>query len=96
MESGRLAVVWQAIPGLEPEAGVQTALQWSRQECPWLVLVGHNPHLTMLAHRLLTGETGPLFFQLKKASALLLQRDTVDSTWQIEWLITPKLYRVGG
>lgn len=95
-ESGRLAVTWHALPGLEPEAGCRTALEWIRLDHPWLVLVGHNPHLTLLAHRLLGREAGPLLFEMKKCSALLLQREYADSDWHIQWFITAKLGRARG
>lgn len=54
-----------------------------------VAIVGHDPHLSMLATVLVSGRAEPLRFKLKKAS--LLRLDRTPEGWTVNWLVHPDL-----
>jgi hypothetical protein len=62
-----------------------------------LALVGHEPHLGLLASLLVRGKPRAGLFALSKAAALTLE--SVESThkrsglrrWRVRWLVAPEL-----
>jgi len=62
-----------------------------------LLLIGHNPHLSLLASLLLSGSVEGLDIGFKKCSMLALDRHGNRAggapAWSLRWFITPKLFR---
>lgn len=63
-----------------------------------VLIVGHNPHLAMLAGRLLGGETYPVEVEFKKCGMMCLQRHrpvspSMPPLWTLRWMLVPHLLR---
>lgn len=63
-----------------------------------IALVGHNPHLSLLANRLLCGDENRGTIELKKGALLCLERQAIylglgksQNVWSVRWLIIPRL-----
>jgi phosphohistidine phosphatase len=54
-----------------------------------VALVGHEPHLSSLATLLVTGNTHPLAFVVKKAAVIALEFG--GRKWQVRWYLSPEL-----
>lgn len=77
---------------LEPEAPPKLVAARLKSIRRALALVGHEPHLSLLAALLVTGEAKPDVFKLRKSSVLCLDRITPQaSTWRVRWLLAPEL-----
>ncbi len=78
--------------GLEPEAHprlIALRLKTIRRS---LAIVGHEPHLSLLAALLVTGRAKPDVFKLRKSSVLCLDRTGPTApTWRVRWLLAPEL-----
>lgn len=68
-----------------------------KQENP-IALVGHNPHLSLLANHLLCGDENKGAIELKKGALLCLERQSIymglgksQQVWSVRWLIVPRL-----
>jgi len=81
------------ITGLEPEAEAQLTAKRLKPSQTALAIVGHEPHLSLLAALLVTGAPNPGVFKLRKASVLCLDRDPAapSSLWRVRWLLDPEL-----
>jgi len=55
-----------------------------------LMIVGHMPHLSNLASKLLVGREEADLIDFRKSAALALEKK-FDGPWRIQWFITPKL-----
>jgi len=55
-----------------------------------VMLVGHLPHLSSLAARLLCGDEGKKIVSFTTGSVLCLERDAAGG-WAIRWMVTPEL-----
>jgi phosphohistidine phosphatase len=77
------------VAGLEPNdppGAIERRLQkWRRN----LAIVGHEPHLSALAGRLLGGARSPVAIKMKKGACLALER--TDAGWCLRWMIVPRL-----
>ncbi len=58
-----------------------------------LMLVGHLPHLGMLAALLLCGNPGGNVVSFKMAGVLCLERDE-KGLWSVKWMLTPEVVAV--
>jgi phosphohistidine phosphatase len=64
-----------------------------------LALVGHNPHLSILATLLVRGRPHPISFPFEKGTVLALEHiepfrlKPGDPEWAVEWQISPDLLR---
>ena len=56
-----------------------------------VMLVGHNPHVSLLATLLMTGRRTPVCFEFKKCAVLRLDRE--GDSWVVRWLISPELVK---
>jgi phosphohistidine phosphatase len=56
-----------------------------------VALVGHEPHLSSLASLLVTGQTHPMAFVVKKASVIALE--FAGRKWQVRWHVSPEIVR---
>lgn len=56
------------------------------------VLVGHLPHLSRLASRLLTGSGDPEIIEFENGGVVCLHRRE-GGRWVIRWAVTPRLLR---
>lgn len=75
------------IAGLEPGADpALLARRLASMRRP-VALVGHEPHLSALATRLLTGRAGPPVVVMRKAAVLALER--TGRHWAVRWLVSP-------
>ena len=54
-----------------------------------IVIVGHLPHLSKLAAKLLTGQVEGEVVRFKNAGIVCLYRD--NNLWRLEWYITPDI-----
>lgn len=95
-----LGVVLLETPGLLPEddpLSLAERLESFPRDCGDLALVGHEPHLGLLASLLVRGKPRAGFFALGKAAALALE--SMESThktngfrrWKVRWLVAPEL-----
>jgi phosphohistidine phosphatase len=79
---------------LEPEAQPKLIAARLKSVRRSLALVGHEPHLSLLAALLVTGEAKPDVFKLRKSSVLCLDRVTPQApTWRVRWLLAPELVK---
>ena len=77
---------------LEPEAPPKLVAARLKSVRRSLALVGHEPHLSLLAALLITGEAKPDVFKLRKSAVLCLDRITPQaSAWRVRWLLAPEL-----
>lgn len=77
---------------LEPEAPPKLIAARLKSVRRSLALVGHEPHLSLLAALLVTGEAKPDVFKLRKSTVLCLDRITPQvPTWRVRWLLAPEL-----
>jgi phosphohistidine phosphatase len=55
-----------------------------------VALVGHEPHLSALASRLLAGRGRAPVVVMKKCTILALER--TEERWAVRWLVSPELF----
>jgi phosphohistidine phosphatase len=55
-----------------------------------LMIVGHLPHLSRLASRLLESDPERVILKFQMGGVVKLERD-VDSRWAVSWMLTPDL-----
>ncbi len=74
--------------GLCPEDDpAAVARRLARTRAP-VAIVAHEPLLSALASRLVTGTADPVVFDVRKASALALTR--VGRRWVVRWFLPPE------
>jgi len=88
-EHAKLAAPLIETAALEPEASPRTIAQKLRRADRSIAIVGHNPHLELLASLLVLGAAEPVAFVMKKCAALALDRD--DERWVVRWHVSPDL-----
>ena len=78
-----------AVEGLKPNDDVRPVAEALHAEQEPVMLVGHLPHLSLLANLLLTGdpEGGVLRFQMAGIACLSNQA----GKWAVHWLMPPEL-----
>ncbi len=81
------------VAGLEPENNPRTLAARLKTHRRALAIVGHEPHLSLLAALLVTGTATPGLFQLQKSAVLCLEREAAapGSAWRVRWLLPPGL-----
>ena len=82
------------LPGIEPEDHPRTVAARLKNRRQALAVVGHDPHLSLLAALLVTGAARPGVFKLRKAAVLCLDRDDAAppaAPWRVRWLFAPEL-----
>lgn len=72
-------------PGDAPEI---IARRLGKRAIP-VMLVGHEPHLSALATLLVTGQTMPVRFVMKKCAVLRLDRE--GNGWAVRWHVSPEI-----
>lgn len=86
--------------GLRPEDSPMQLLSLIAELKDDTLLVGHNPHLTLLTSLLLAGQHTAHAIRFKKAGLLCLERFHASSPqrpageWQINWYLTPQIASV--
>ncbi len=91
-------VAAEPVNGLTPEDDTDEAVRIAREAEESLLIVGHNPHLSLLVARLLTGRDLGMGMQLKKGSLVCLESvpsihvKAGNEYWTLRWAVTPKLY----
>jgi phosphohistidine phosphatase len=87
-----LDVVAREVPGLEPgdPPGIIIPRLGSGRS---IAVVGHNPHLTLLATELVAGAGCPMAFVMRKGAVLALEpaRGADPGCWVASWHISPDL-----
>jgi phosphohistidine phosphatase len=82
------------IAGLAPENPPRTVAARLKPVRHDLAIVGHEPHLSLLAALLVTGAATPDLFKLRKAAVLCLDREdpaVPTALWRVRWLLAPEL-----
>lgn len=79
----QLRVVAAAEPAADPAVLARKLADTRRS----VAVVGHEPHLSALATRLLGGPTSPPMVELKKGAVLALER--TGRRWAVCWLVAP-------
>lgn len=75
--------------GLEPDADSRVAARSLSAARRPVAVVGHEPQLSALASRLVTGRAEPAAFAMKKCSVLALDRD--GAHWRVRWHVSPEV-----
>lgn len=75
------------MPDLEPEDDPRAIARRVKATRHAVAIVGHEPHLSMLATLLVTGNSELPLFVMKKCSALALEG--VGSHWMVRWHVSP-------
>ncbi|NLX59498.1 MAG: phosphohistidine phosphatase SixA [Phycisphaerae bacterium] len=75
--------------GLKPLDDVAAVLDEVRRRDGDLMIVGHMPHLSLLASSLLAGRSECDFLALPTAGVACLRRD--EDGWRLLWMIGPQL-----
>jgi phosphohistidine phosphatase len=79
-------------PGIRPLEKTRPAAREISQIDGDLMLVGHEPFLSKLAARLMTGQARRPLLMLDKGGIACLRRDlATDREWRLEWLLTPQM-----
>lgn len=91
-------VAAEPVNGLTPEDDTDEAVRIAREAEESLLIVGHNPHLSLLVARLLTGSDLGMGMRMKKGGLVCLESvpsvhvDAGNEFWTLCWALTPKLY----
>jgi phosphohistidine phosphatase len=85
----RLEVPHTQMPDLEPEDDPRAAARRIKAINHSLAIVGHEPHLSMLATLLVVGKMEFPVFVMKKCSALALEGE--GAHWSVRWHVSPDL-----
>lgn len=85
----RLNVPHTLMPDLEPEDDPRATARRIKATTHSLAIVGHEPHLSMLATLLVLGKADFPVFVMKKCSALALEGE--GAHWSVRWHISPDL-----
>lgn len=93
-----LASQLKQVDNLKPNDDIDYWLKSIRTLQNPIALVGHNPHLSLLANRLLSGDENRGTVDLSKGALLCLERQDVylglgksQLIWSVRWHITPRL-----
>lgn len=91
--AGVLGTTSVATDGLLPSDDPSTWARKLARKRDGVILVGHQPHLGLLAATLMHAEApGHPSLTIKKAGAACLQRDD-SGAWSLVWLVTPGMLR---
>ena len=82
------------IAGLAPHDDVEPVCVRLQQELKNLMVVGHLPHLSHLASRLLGLERNRAIVRFQMAGVARLDRDEVGQ-WEVRWVFPPELLPLG-
>src|SRR5688572_13916592 len=85
----RLDVPHTLMPDLEPEDDPRAAARRIKAVTRSLAIVGHEPHLSLLATLLVIGKMDYPAFVMKKCSALALEGE--GAHWSVRWHVSPDL-----
>ena len=94
VEGARLKARLREAPGLLPEDAVSAMAVALGRHGDSVMIVGHEPHLGMLAARLLGMETGGAV-EFKKGAVLCLERILRGAPWKLLWHVNPRLVAGG-
>lgn len=89
-EAGAFTGLIKQVEGLAPENDptiIARALAGSQRS---IAVVGHEPHLGLLASLLLLAQPARPVVQMKKCAALAI--DGGGAYWQVSWHLTPELF----
>jgi len=77
-------------PALEPDADVMDTVRAIDRVARSLMLVGHLPHLNLLASYLVCGQADAEIFAFAPAAVLCLER-TSHRVWKVVWFLHPDM-----
>lgn len=83
------------LAGTEPESDPFRSAEAIEKTSDSFVLVGHEPHIGILASILVTGKAHPSLFKFKKGAVLCLrrtkhvQKKLPLARWSVRWLLSP-------
>lgn len=89
VEAARMKARLREAAGLLPEDDVTAMATALGRHGDSVMIVGHEPHLGLLAGRLLGIETGGVDF--KKGAVLCLERILRGAPWTLLWHVSPRL-----
>ncbi len=84
-----LAVPLTLMVGLEPDDDLWRVVRRLRDLDQTVALVGHEPHLSALASRLLAGRAAPVCFIFEKSAVLALEGG--PTRWRVRWHLSPEV-----
>ncbi|MBL8878418.1 MAG: phosphohistidine phosphatase SixA [Phycisphaerales bacterium] len=88
---GQLSESAGLTPDADPQQIAREVRGYSADEC--VVLIGHEPHLSMLASHLLTGESDGMDILLKKAAVCGIELSGGEARGTLHFLLQPKHLR---
>ena len=86
-------VALEEIDGLLPEDDPHKARDVIENSATDLMLVGHMPHLGMLASLLLTGRKDGVGISFARAGVVCFERPEKSYGWYLDWSIRPGLIK---
>ena len=78
------------VAALAPNDDVEPTCKRLNEGTESLMIVGHLPHLSRLASRLLENDPERVILKFQMGGVVKLERD-VDSHWAVSWMLTPDL-----
>jgi phosphohistidine phosphatase len=79
----------RVVPGLRPEDDPRVIARRLAKARRTIAVIGHEPHLSSLASRLVAGAAEPPVFVMKKCGVLALE--SVMARWVVRWHVSPEL-----
>ncbi|MFA6239552.1 MAG: phosphohistidine phosphatase SixA [Candidatus Hydrogenedentales bacterium] len=77
-------------PGLAPKDDPNRICRDLAKQSEDTAVVGHQPQLSLMAGRLLTGDDQLQPIDFERGSVLCL-KSSPDGTWRVAWMVTPQL-----
>jgi phosphohistidine phosphatase len=78
------------VAGLAPNDGVESTYKRLNEETESVMIVGHLPHLSRLASRLLGNDPERVLLKFQMGGVVKLERDA-DGGWTVSWMLMPDL-----
>jgi phosphohistidine phosphatase len=78
------------VAGLAPNDDVDPIYKRLNEETQTVMIVGHLPHLSRLASRLLENDPGRVLLKFQMGGVVKLERDA-DRHWAVSWMLMPDL-----
>ena len=89
-----LAYLLEEADVLRPDSTPEAIGEWLKTRVEGrILLVGHNPNLSLLLSLLTTGSSSPTVVELRKGGVAALRETPAGRQFQLEWITRPRLIR---